>query len=93
VDLEEFAAKADMDKAWRDLEAGVGKVTALLNRTEGPFFAGEEVGYVDFVWGGMLLFVKLQGEDVWEKWLEKSGDQEAHERLLEGLAPWTKRND
>jgi hypothetical protein len=41
----------------------------------------------------MLLFVKLQGEDVWEKWLEKSGDQEAHERLLEGLAPWTKRND
>jgi hypothetical protein len=41
----------------------------------------------------MLLFVKLQGEDVWEKWLEKSGDREAHERLLEGLAPWTKRND
>lgn len=93
VDLDEYAAGVDVDQAWRDAAAGIGKVTELLNRTEGPFFAGEEVGYVDFVWAGYLLFVKVQGEDVWEKVLEASGDGKAHERLLEALAPWTKRDN
>ncbi|KAH6651291.1 hypothetical protein F5144DRAFT_503895 [Chaetomium tenue] len=93
LDVREFAAQADMEKVWGDWEKGVGKVTEVLKRTEGPFFAGGELGYVDFVWGGLLLFVKTQGEDVWEKAMERSGDRGAHERLLEGIAPWSKRND
>lgn len=92
LDVREFAAQADMDKVWQDVEAGFGKVTEVLNRMDGPFF-GREVGYVDFVWGGLLLFVKALGEDVWEKVMERSGDRRAHERLLEGIAPWSERND
>jgi glutathione S-transferase len=91
--VEEFAAKNPEKECWDRAEEVIKEVTALLKQGgDGPFFLGKEVSYADFVWGGLLIFLKRQGEDGYQELLKRSGDGEAHERFLKALEPWTKRD-
>ncbi|KAK3299839.1 uncharacterized protein B0H64DRAFT_447791 [Chaetomium fimeti] len=96
VELEAYAAGVDRGKMWEEAEVVLREATGLLKKggkeAEGPFFLGREVSYADFVWGGFLVFVKAQGEDFFEELLRRTGDAEAHRRLLEAVGPWMKRS-
>ena len=59
----------------------------------GPFFLGNQVSYVDFVWGGLWEFLDRLGDDVLQAGLNASGDRMATERLMNAVAPWAKRAD
>jgi len=97
--LKEFVeARGGDDRAFAEMKPLVGEVTALLKeKPEGPFFEGKEVSYADFVWAGLLLFVKACGEEKYEGLLEKAvgggEDAKLHQDLLEALKPWWERND
>ncbi|KAL1839244.1 hypothetical protein VTJ49DRAFT_1722 [Mycothermus thermophilus] len=91
--VEEFAAKNPEKECWDRADEVVKEVTGMLTEGGGPFFLGEEVSYADFVWGGLLIFLKRQGEEeVYGELLRRSGDGEVHERFLKALEPWTKRD-
>jgi glutathione S-transferase len=94
--LDEFCAEHTHEECFAKAEPAIREITALLEENgangEGPFFLGKEVSYVDFVWAGCLFFWKRNGEDVFEELLRRSGNAEAHRKLLEGVAPWAKRD-
>ncbi|KAK4234981.1 hypothetical protein C8A03DRAFT_37196 [Achaetomium macrosporum] len=90
--LEQFCAQHSHEECLAKAEPAIKEVTALLEENGGPFFLGKEVSYVDFVWAGNLFFWKRNGEDVFEELLKRSGNAEAHRKLLEGVAPWAKRD-
>lgn len=92
--LEQLEAEKGGAKAWAAAKPYFNKITALLKEnSEGPFFEGKTVGYVDFVWAGFLIFFSRFGEDVWADLLEASGDAEAHLKFLEAVKPWSERDD
>lgn len=79
--------------AWEASREGFSKITAMLQETEGPFFMGQTVSYADFIYAGVLLFLKGLGDDVFAKLLEVSGDDgKAIKALLEAVEPWSKRD-
>ena len=80
-------------KAWENAKPLLKEITDLLNETEGPFFMGDQVSYADFSWAGYLLFLERLGDGLLEKLMETSGDKRAHERLLQGVSPWSSRDD
>ncbi|EGS17075.1 uncharacterized protein CTHT_0074030 [Thermochaetoides thermophila DSM 1495] len=92
-DLLELEKEKGGDVAWRATEEDLKEITRMLKeKPEGPFFLGK-VSYADFVWGSVLIFVKRCGEDALEGLLKTTGDESVHLALLEGLKPWTERND
>ncbi|KAI1328937.1 putative glutathione S-transferase [Xylariaceae sp. FL0255] len=87
----EFASD---DTPYKNAAPHFSKISELLHEDEsGPFFMGKTVCYTDFVWGSVLLFYRRIGEDVFEKVLEATGDRDVHLKLLEGLKPWSERDD
>lgn len=71
----------------------LGEVSAMYRENPGgPFLMGEQVGFADFVWIGMLLFFRKIGDDVLEPLLENTGDREVHLQLLEAARSWTERD-
>ncbi|KAK0735214.1 thioredoxin-like protein [Lasiosphaeria miniovina] len=82
------------DVAFAAVEPSMKEATAMLKENPaGPFFGGEQVGYVDFFWAAFLLFVRRIGEDVWEKLLACcGGDGRVHAELLEAVKPWSERS-
>ncbi|KAL2255973.1 hypothetical protein VTK26DRAFT_2405 [Humicola hyalothermophila] len=93
--VEEFEAKFGGEPCWQKAEPPLAELTALLTekKAEGPFFMGKEVSYADFVWVGFLIFCQKVGEGTYEKLLERSGDAEAHAKLMEAAKPWCERDD
>ncbi|KAK1753214.1 putative glutathione S-transferase [Echria macrotheca] len=92
--LEEVERKLGGDVAYDGMEASLREVTALLGRNkEGPFFEGDKVAHADFVWAGILLFMKRLGDDVFEEVMRRSGDEGVHLALLEAVKPWTQQVD
>jgi glutathione S-transferase len=90
--LEQMAKEKGGPAAWKAAEPHFAKVNAMLaEHPEGPFFMGETVSYVDFVWAGFLIFTRRIGE--FEKLLEASGNADMHLKLLEAVEPWSKRDD
>jgi glutathione S-transferase len=90
--LERLAEAHPAEACWEGAEAPLREVTALLEKDgAGPFFEGDQVGYVDFVWTGFLLFVRRIGEDLLEEVYKRSGNAEAHRKLLEAVQPWAER--
>ncbi|KAK4093045.1 hypothetical protein ACCO45_012045 [Purpureocillium lilacinum] len=70
------------------------QMTELLKETRsGPYFLGDRLTYVDFIWAGILLFFKGLGDDEYQEILKRSGDAEAHTSFLESLSAWTERDD
>ncbi|KAI1103654.1 putative glutathione S-transferase [Jackrogersella minutella] len=92
VTIEEFAKGAA--GAWEKAAPHAEKITALLKEnSDGPFFEGKTVGYVDFIWAGYLLFMEAIGKDVLAEALKVTGDAEVHLKLLEAVRPWSERAD
>ncbi|CAG9986548.1 unnamed protein product [Clonostachys byssicola] len=80
--------------AWEKSTPHFSAITALLKETDGPFFMGGVVSYVDFIWAAVLLFFKTLGDDVFANVLKASGDDgESFKALLEAVQPWSARND
>lgn len=80
-------------QGWAKAEPLLHKVTGWLQENEGPFFAGKEVCYADFVWASVLIFFRRIGQDKLDQLLEASGSPETHEKLLAAVEPWAKRDD
>ncbi|RYO82489.1 hypothetical protein DL766_006324 [Monosporascus sp. MC13-8B] len=92
--LDRLAREKGGDEAWKAAEPHLRKVTALLGENaDGPFFMGKEVSYADFVWAGCLIFYRRIGDDVFQKLLDATGDRDLHLKLLEGVEPWSERDD
>lgn len=91
--LDEFGkTEKDFSKA----EPHLKEVTGWLQEnTDGPYFMGSTVSYTDFVWGGLLLFVRRvdpTGKEL-EGLLQATGDAAVHKALLDALEPLSKRDD
>ncbi|KAK0627322.1 hypothetical protein B0T14DRAFT_424770 [Immersiella caudata] len=94
MSLEELEGTRGGERAYGEMEVHLRGVTALLGEDEsGPFFGGTEVAYVDFVWVGLLVFVKKLGDGVFEEVMRRSGKEEVHGRLLDAFGKWTERED
>ncbi|CAG9976198.1 unnamed protein product [Clonostachys byssicola] len=91
--LEEYAKSVPRDEAFAKAAPYLQKITGMLQEKEGPFFKGEQASYTDFVWAGVLLFFKVQGDETFEDFMKSTGDRTVHEKFLEALSPWTKRHD
>ncbi|OTB01282.1 hypothetical protein M426DRAFT_25733 [Hypoxylon sp. CI-4A] len=82
------------EKAWKAAQPHIEKIDALLKEnTEGPFFEGKTVGFVDFQWGGILIFLQRLGDNAFEELLKHSSDPDLHLKFLEALKPWSERDD
>ena len=81
--------------SWNAAKPHLDEITAMLKEdSSGPYFLGRQVSYVDFVWGGFLIFMQRIGSDVWEALLKTVGeDADVHGKLLLGLDQWSLRND
>ncbi|KAF7846278.1 hypothetical protein BT93_L4718 [Corymbia citriodora subsp. variegata] len=91
--LDQVAKEQGGDIAIRAAQVPLMAVSKLLIENEGPFFE-KEVGYVDFVWCGFLVFmVKAVGEEWTQKIREIGGVPEVHEKLVEAMKPWLERDD
>ncbi|KAK5656986.1 hypothetical protein OQA88_3509 [Cercophora sp. LCS_1] len=91
--LDQLERELGGQKAWEMAAPLLQELTGLLKENEGPFFEGDEVTYVDFVWVGALLFIQKIGEDFFEELLKAAGDAKPHLGLLEGCKQWTDRRD
>lgn len=92
--LDQFEKENPVEECWEKAAPLMKEATALLEENpQGPFFMGGEVGYADFAWGGLLIFIQNIGEEMLEELLKVSGNAKAHLDLLEALSPWTKRDD
>ncbi|KAK0641409.1 hypothetical protein B0T16DRAFT_419794 [Cercophora newfieldiana] len=94
MSLDEFEQKHGGRVAYAGMEPHLKDITALLKEDEsGLFFAGREVTYADFIWAGVLIFMKKVGEGVFEEAMGRSGNPEVHRGLLEAVKVWTERDD
>ncbi|KAK5993090.1 Glutathione S-transferase-like ustS-like protein [Cladobotryum mycophilum] len=92
--LDQYEREEGGEKAYAASEPALRQVTELLNENQdGPFFLGNQPSYTDFVWAGFLIFIRRIGEDFYEEVLRRTGDPDAHARLLKAVEPWTKKND
>ncbi|KAK1752655.1 hypothetical protein QBC47DRAFT_389035 [Echria macrotheca] len=89
--LDELERREGGDVAWNGVAPYLKEVVTMLGENpDGPFFAGREVGYADFWWGGLLLFMDRLG--VLDELVAASGEHGSrHRDLLEGLRPWSER--
>lgn len=93
--LDQFEREKGGQQIWDAAKPYLDEITAMLKENNGgPYFMGDSVSYVDFVWGGFLLFVQRIGTDFWEKLLQAIGnDADVHSKLVLALDPWSLRND
>ncbi|KAJ9150866.1 Glutathione S-transferase [Pleurostoma richardsiae] len=92
--LDQLEKEKGGERAWAKVEPLFREVTELLKEDgAGPFFKGRTVSYADFVWAGFLIFLQCIGPDVYGEFLRRSGDAEAHAKLLEAVRPWSERNN
>jgi len=89
--LSELEQSKGAKEAWEKAQPGAEKIKGLLKqRTEGPFVHGEQVTYADFIIVGSFEFIKLLGDDVYEKAMSLDP---AFPKLYEACKPWLKRSD
>jgi glutathione S-transferase len=91
--LEQVEEENPAEAAFEKARPGLTRLTEHLKRNGGPFFEGEKVTFFDIVYAGMLLFFKDMGDDIWGLLLKSTGEGEVHEKFLEAMSPWTKKND
>lgn len=91
--LDQLAREKGGDPAWAAAAPFLRQVSDLLRENpQGPFFLGETPSYTDFIWGGLLVFLRRIGDDVLEKGLESTGDRDLHLKFLEAIKPWSERD-
>lgn len=93
MDLEELEKQKGGEQAYTAAAPVINEVTAMMKENEGPFLSGNTVSYADFVWLGVLLFMKRISSEFYEGVIGKSDDRSVHDNLLTACAQWSKRND
>ncbi|KAF9876567.1 glutathione s-transferase [Colletotrichum karsti] len=88
--LPEFEEKYGGEKAWERAKKPLDESAALLNKTEGPFFHGQDVSYADFIFVGFLDFAKKCDEDIYARIIQASNSFDV---LYKACGPWLKRRD
>lgn len=89
--LKELEQSKGAQEAWDKANPGAEKIKELLKqKTGGPFVHGEQVTYADFIIVGSFEFIRLLGEDVFEKAMSLDS---AFPQLYEACKPWMKRSD
>lgn len=92
--LEKYVAEGGGETGYKNAAPALQKMTALLKEnTEGPFFLGKTISYVDFIHAGVLVMFRQLGDDVYQPLLEATGDPELHRTFLEALQPWLERDN
>ncbi|KAJ3951209.1 hypothetical protein N0V92_012388 [Colletotrichum tropicale] len=86
----EFEKDYGGEQAWEKVKLPLQEVSALLNKTEGPFFQGSPVSYADFILVGFLEFVKKYALQHYQKIIEQS---DGLDKLHEACLPWLERDD
>jgi len=92
MSLDQLATEKGGENAWKETEPALKQITELLAKEGGPFFAGKEVCYADFVWAAILLWFKRMGDDVFGDLLKAAGDGRLHLKLLEAVRGWSERD-
>lgn len=92
--LDEYERQLGGEKSWAEALPAIFQLTNLLEerQAEGPFFLGKNISYADFIWAGVLVFVKRVDENVFQELLDRTGARDVHERFFEACAPWMKRD-
>ncbi|KAJ0350455.1 hypothetical protein COL154_013259 [Colletotrichum chrysophilum] len=86
----EFENDYGGEKAWEKVKLPLQEVSALLNKTEGPFFQGSQVSYADFILVGFLEFVKKYAFQHYQRII---GLSNGLDKLHEACLPWLERDD
>lgn len=90
---EQYEHEKGGEVAWKAAEPGQEQLSEWLKsqkQDQGPFILGSTVTYPDFVLAGRCEFVKLIGEDTYDR-LVKPVD--GLEDLHKACKPWLARND
>lgn len=74
----------------------LSKIVVLLQENKGPFFDGDQPGFVDFVFAGFLRFFDIQDQltgvlDAAEK--GQRGGRKSCEDLYKACGKWLERDD
>lgn len=86
----EFEKDYGGEKAWEKVKLPLQEVSALLDKTEGPFFQGSQVSYADFILVGFLEFVKKYALQHYQRII---GLCDGLDKLHEACLPWLERDD
>ncbi|KAL0936377.1 glutathione s-transferase [Colletotrichum truncatum] len=90
MSLDEFEERYGGEKAWEKAKKPLDEITALLSKTEGPFFLGDKVAYADFILVGFLFWAKKFDEEVYRRITQHS---DVFEKLYQACGPWLERQD
>ncbi|OAK98600.1 hypothetical protein IQ06DRAFT_294972 [Phaeosphaeriaceae sp. SRC1lsM3a] len=90
MELSEVARTTATEENWEKGRAPAKKVGDWLREKEGPFFLGETVSYADFIFVGMLHFMRRIDEKLFERFCEFDP---AFEKLYEACGEWLKKDD
>jgi len=89
--LSELEQSKDAKEAWQKAQPGLEQVKDLLHQnSDGPFLQGKQVTYADFIIVGAFEFIRVLGDDVYEKAM---GFDPSFPSLYKACEPWLKRND
>lgn len=91
--VKEFQDSRGGKQTTENVAEHVRAVGELLEKKGGPFFEGEQVTYVDFMWASFLLFLERIGSDAFDIVIVE--ERQAHVRLLEEVKRrgWSKRDN
>ncbi|KAM0323885.1 hypothetical protein ACHAQA_008466 [Verticillium albo-atrum] len=90
MSLDEVRRLKGGEEVWEQARPVFAKVAARLRESEGPFFLGETASYADFIYVGMLHFIRrTAGEGKFQRAL---GYEVEVQRLYEACAKWLERD-
>ncbi|GKT51539.1 glutathione S-transferase-like protein ustS [Colletotrichum spaethianum] len=86
----EFEDKYGGERAWERTKQAIEDASTQLNKTEGPFFLGDQVSYADFIYVGLLETMKKYTPQHYQRVVEQAP---ALQKLYEACAPWLERDN
>ncbi|QIW94626.1 hypothetical protein AMS68_000144 [Peltaster fructicola] len=85
-------AKSDRagDAAWKAAEPHIPELEKLLKENDGPFIAGKEPSYADFIVGGFWIFLQKANKKLYER---LTGYSPAFDEHWRAVSKWFERDD
>ncbi|KAF8854070.1 putative glutathione S-transferase [Acephala macrosclerotiorum] len=88
--LLQLKKETDVEEAWMEALPGIKALGEMLKKNGGPFVEGDTPTYADFVIVGWLQFLKVIGEDLYQRLVKVDP---AIGNLYDASRPWLERND
>jgi glutathione S-transferase len=88
-DLDTWHAEKGGEQCWEAAQEGLQEGAQLLEKEGGPFVAGLEPCYADFVWVAFVQFVRRAGEECFERVVR----YDEIRRQYEACQKWMERDD